>query len=312
MTLDDTLSSVFHAGIRLAAGLVPGGETREAGLPGRLPEESFIDAGDVTLQCLRWRGDGPRVLLLHGLDVNAWIWAPVAGLLGGGRDVVSLSLRGHGGSTAPDQGYDLATTTRDIESVLDHLGWDSFHLAGHSWGGKIAVHLASENPSMVRSLALADPVPPWGFNPFLRALPWVVESVLKPERGPYANGEALAAGLRRMVYLKRWDDMDQRLGLGAFRERPDGSFHHTLPESGYREILDRTLQEDTTHRMGRIPCPALVLLPTFTVAFWPGETTRWKAGMPQVELRRLPGDHSFIYTNPVDTAREIDSFLQPL
>lgn len=303
------LTDLIHAGIRTASRYIARGDSRREGLPRSRPEEFDVECPDVTLRCFRWPGEGPRVLLLHGLDANPWIWAPISDDLGRGRDLLAVSLRGHGRSSAPPEGYGLSTTTRDLRAVLGSVGWDSFHLLGHSWGGKIAMHLASKAHGTVRSLVLADPVPPAGFNPFLRAMPWLVEAVLKPERGPYRDGRALKVGVRRMVYLQRWDDLDRRLAFEGFLEQADGSFLHSLPDTAYREILDRTLQEDITARVGTIRCPALLLLPTFTVSFWPGEEAQWKQVLPQLILRRVPGDHSFIYTNPVDTARAIGSFL---
>jgi len=308
------VSTLIHAGIRLTARAFPGADTREPGLPDHMPEEVYVEGNGVNLHCLRWTGNGTPLVLLHGLDANSWIWAPIASLLKKEREPLSccaIDLRGHGLSSSPDSGYDLATTCGDVLAALDRLGIDRFALMGHSWGGKVATYLASEIPERVRGLVLADPVPPAGFNPMLRAMPGLVDAVLGPERGPYADARSLETGVTRMVYLKRWDEMDRKLVYAGFRQQPDGGFRHSLSDSAYREILDGALQEDITDRLGSITCPALLLLPTFTVSFWPGESRQYARGLGDgLTIRRVRGDHSFIYTNPVDTTREMEAFLK--
>src|SRR4029453_16181489 len=62
-----------------------------------------------------WGGEGPAVLLLHGLASNARIWDGVGPrLVGAGLRVVALDLRGHGASDQPGSGYDFAIVGRDL------------------------------------------------------------------------------------------------------------------------------------------------------------------------------------------------------
>lgn len=273
------------------------------------PEDLIVDAGTEKLHALRWRGPGPAMVLLHGLNNNAWAWARVAAVLAAQRDVISLSLRGHGRSTAPGTGYSLADTTSDILAVLHRLDLGAVDLAGHSWGGRVAMHVAITAPDRIRSLILADPVPPRGLNVVLRAFPALVEAALRPERGPFRNRAALEAGGKALPYFLRWDALEQRCWFESFHQEPDGSWHHRLPESGYREILEIALREDLTPRLHAIGCPVLWMRPTFSVAFWPGEIATAKRVLRDLEVRRIPGDHQFILTNPRDTAGAILAFL---
>ncbi len=275
-----------------------------------LPEESVADLGHVRLSYLRWRGPGPVVVLAHGLNNNAWAWARVASVLRAGRNVVSVSLRGHGDSSAPEVGYGLEATTEDLLALLDHLGLDRVDLGGHSWGGKVVTHVALSAPWRVRTLLLADPVPPAGLNRLLRTFPALVEAALRPERGPFRDRAALEAGGRNLPYAFAWDEVQRRWWFDSFREQPDGFWSHTLPESGYQEILRDVLSRDLTPLLDRLRCPVLWMRPTFSLTFLPGEIAAVRRAWPSLEVRRVTGDHQFVLTNPGDTAAVMLDFLR--
>ncbi len=108
---------------------------------------------------INWRkiGRGEDVVLLHGLAANLGFWS-VQLLLPLSRRyrVTVYDLRGHGYSSMPRQGYKPTDMVGDLVDLLDHLGIESAHLVGHSYGGEIALHAAAMHPRRVRSLTLAD------------------------------------------------------------------------------------------------------------------------------------------------------------
>ncbi|MFI1851546.1 alpha/beta fold hydrolase [Streptomyces sp. NPDC020480] len=116
-----------------------------------------VDHG-VTLR-VRHRpgGDGRPFLLLHGLRSNARMWDDVADrLVAAGHPVYALDMRGHGDSDLPKHGYDNATATADLVAVCRELRLTGALLAGHSWGGNLAVRLVAEHPEVAAGLALVD------------------------------------------------------------------------------------------------------------------------------------------------------------
>src|SRR5438552_4558658 len=106
------------------------------------------------------RGEGPPLLLLHGLGSSLRVWDPVRPLLEARMDVITLDLPGHGGSPAP---LPLASSARalalTIAAFLDQLGIETAHLAGNSLGGWHALELAKIGRT--RSVTALSPAGLW-------------------------------------------------------------------------------------------------------------------------------------------------------
>jgi len=293
-------SATFHRVIQRAGRLFGGRHGRH---PAWIePESRTVDISPLRMHTLIWPGPLPALVLLHGLNNNAWSWARVASLLCSDRMVVAVDLRGHGSSSAPPEGYDLETTARDLANVLDALGIDVVDLAGHSWGGKVATCFAVHWPDRVRTLSLADPVPPRGLNPVIRTFPVLTTLSLRAERGPFPDRKTWEAAGQSVIYLRSWDLLDQRLWAAGFSEKEDGSFHHVLPEHAFDHVLTHALARNLEPRLQRLAAPVFLLRPTFTLSFLPGELASMRRALPQMVERRVPGDHTFIHTNPLDTA----------
>lgn len=70
-------------------------------------------------------------------------------------DCLMVDLRNHGDSFH-DQDNLLSAHSDDLVRVLDQEGLDRVHLIGHSFGGKVGVKFAIENPTRVETLTLID------------------------------------------------------------------------------------------------------------------------------------------------------------
>lgn len=301
------LTTALHRSTAATKGLFRGAWGRWEEAWDRAPEVVQVPTPELSLEALRWSGEGPALVFLHGLNNNAWMWARCASLLPG-RELVSLSLRGHGGSDAPADGYGLDATTADVAAALDALGLERVHLAGHSWGGRVALHLASMRPDRIHSLVLADPVLPRGLNPVLAESPALVDAGFAPERGVFDSPAELEASARRLVYLHRGLPSDRRIWEWNYRADKDGRLRHRLPEEAYQELARRVLTRDVSWTLDRVVCPALLLRPTFTIGFVPGELRDVRSRL-DLTVRRVSGDHCFIHSNPVDTAKAIQGWL---
>ena len=119
----------------------------------------MITVGEVTLAVAEAGRGGHPLLLLHGFtgakeDFTPWLDA----LAARGFHAVAPDHRGHGESSKPveEAAYSLELFAADALALVDLLGWDRFHLLGHSMGGMVAQHVALAAPERVESLVLMD------------------------------------------------------------------------------------------------------------------------------------------------------------
>lgn len=120
-----------------------------------MPAECVVvDGCPVRYRRLGVRGAAP-VVLIHGGGAHAGWWLDVAPALARARDVVVPELSGHGDSGHRTT-YGAAVWVADLVAVIRALGAGPVHLAGHSMGGLVALHVAGRHPGLVRSLTLID------------------------------------------------------------------------------------------------------------------------------------------------------------
>ncbi len=94
------------------------------------------------------RGTGPLTLIfLHYFGGSAKEWRAVIEQLAAHYQCIAVDLRGHGDSPAPESGYSVDDMTYDLEAMLKRVDVSSFVLVGHSMSGKVALNLASRQPT---------------------------------------------------------------------------------------------------------------------------------------------------------------------
>jgi len=106
-------------------------------------------------------GTGPvRVLALHGWFGSAHAWKPLADLLDPDHfSIAYLDYRGYGARLHETGEYTLDEIAADTLQLADELGWQRFHLMGHSMGGKAIVRTLVAAPERVGRLLAITPVP---------------------------------------------------------------------------------------------------------------------------------------------------------
>jgi esterase len=103
-------------------------------------------------------GDGPALVMLHGLMGSAQNWGGLAKRLGQRHRVLALDARNHGASPHA-AGMDYAAMAADVAETLAARGITRAAVVGHSMGGKTAMMLALTRPELVSRLVVADMAP---------------------------------------------------------------------------------------------------------------------------------------------------------
>lgn len=152
---------------------------------------SSVDAGGITTNYLR-SGDpaADPVVLLHGSGpgVSAYAnWRLTIPALAATHHVLAPDFVGFGYTQRPDgHDYTMDTWVAHGEAFLDALGIDSYSLVGNSFGGAVALRIATKHPEKVRRLVLMGSVGVpfrltegldvvWGYEPSVPAMRRVLD-----------------------------------------------------------------------------------------------------------------------------------------
>lgn len=175
-------------------------------------EERLIDVGSSSL-FVRYGGEGPPVLLLHGHPRTSATWHRVAPqLLKAGFTVVCPDLRGYGQSSKPTPtavhaAHSKRATARDMVALMTELDHEKFVLVGHDRGSYAALRLVLDYPGKVSKVALLDCIPisehlaradawfatKW-WHWFFYAQPEIPERVIMADPDSWYGGSAEAMG----------------------------------------------------------------------------------------------------------------------
>lgn len=101
-------------------------------------------------------GDGPAVILLHGLGLDATFWTLLIPALSRTHRVYAVDMLGFGRSDKPPLEYHIETFVEFLEAFMRRSGITKASLVGLSLGGWIAAEFAAQHPEMVDRLVLVN------------------------------------------------------------------------------------------------------------------------------------------------------------
>lgn len=209
--------------------------------------ERVVERDGVRLVCRDWGGDGPALLLLHGLAGHAGEWDALAGPLSSAYRVVAVDQRGQGASDRFPADVSRDAYVADIVAVADQLGLGRVVLVGQSLGGHAAILAAARHPGLVRALVVIEadvsgPDPEWPVHIRQWFDSWPV---------PFPSREAAVAFFGGGAVGRGWADGLAERG-GQWWPRFD------------RDVLVRSVTEAARHSFAheweRVTCPTLLIL----------------------------------------------------
>ena len=178
-------------------------------------------------------GEGPVLLLIHGMAGTCENWRCVAEPLAQRHTVIAPDLPGHGVSAGGRGDYSLGSLATGLRDLLLALGHERATLVGHSLGGGIAMQFAYQFPEMVERLVL------------------VSSGGLGPEVSPVLRAAALPGA---EIFIGATASVGQRVGgavgrgLGAVGMKPGidvaevARGYASLAEPGRRKAFLATLR----------------------------------------------------------------------
>jgi len=237
-------------------------------------------------------GDGPPVLLIHGLASRGEDWSGLFPTLASHHRIYAIDLLGYGGSDRPHVDYSIALETEVVRGFLDALHIRQADVAGVSMGGWIALKLAADHPERVRKLVLIDsagfefptPLTPDSFTPRdLEGMQKLVD--LQTARAPHVP----AFVLRDLLRVNREHAWILRVQLASMLTR--------------RDIMEG--------RVARVTMPALLLWGTRDLLIPYSVGVRMQHALPNARLVPLNGCGHLAIIDCKETAwPEMEKFLR--
>ena len=136
----------------------------------------------------------PALLFLHGWRAEGTIWFPALENFNFENMIFCLDLPGFGKSELPREPYDVKNYSEIVSGFTSKLGLEKVIVIGHSFGGRIAIKLASKNPKFLQGIVLVDSA---GFvdKTLLNKLKRIIAKPLRPifKLKPFH-------GLRKSIY----------------------------------------------------------------------------------------------------------------
>jgi pimeloyl-ACP methyl ester carboxylesterase len=104
----------------------------------------------------RMAGQGPAILLIHGIAGSSTAWRDVMPALSRRYTVIAPDLLGHGDSAKPTGDYSLGACANILRDFLGIVGISRVTVVGQSFGGGVAMQFCYQSPEACERLVLVD------------------------------------------------------------------------------------------------------------------------------------------------------------
>jgi pimeloyl-ACP methyl ester carboxylesterase len=251
--------------------------------------QHFIVNG-VRIAC-QVAGQGPGLLLLHGLGGSHDDWRRQIPEFARHFRVVAPDLRGYGDSERQEP-YTIQQHARDAGALLEALGMPRSHVVGLSMGGAIALELALEQPGRVAGLVLANTAPSFELRTWQRRYLGLSRILLALVFG--------VGGVARMFAKAVFPAPHQERLRRRLLERASHTSRWV-----YIASLRALIRWDAEDRLGAIRSPALVIGAEHDYTDI-HEKRRWAALIPGARVVMLPGSR---HRSELDAPQEFNDVV---
>lgn len=255
------------------------------------PTRKTLSLPNIELSYLEWNQGQEPLLLLHGLADNALVWSYIGNSLSQEYHIVAPDMRGHGESSKPNQGYSFNEVIADLEALLDHLGWSSAHVVGHSWTGKLAPIWARKHPERLLSMIMVDPIFIWQIPNWLKITFPLLYQVLPflKGMGPFTSYEQAEEQARQLNQYQGWSSWQEQVFRASIEQKADGSWGSKFTAAARDGIFEEVMQ--VPGLVAPIETPTLFLQPEKGVNRQDWQLKPYKTYLKNLCISRVPGNH---------------------
>lgn len=255
----------------------------------------------------------PRVIALHGWLDNAASFLPLAACLPA-LELVVPDLPGHGHSVhlGPGAEYTSGVAVNAVLDLADALGWEQFHLLGHSMGAGIASLVAASSPQQVQSLVAIEALGGLSETVARTAARWQ-EAIAAARALPgkrlrlFAD---LATPVRARMQANQLSEANARLLVERGVRQVEGGYVWSSDQRLTLPTPQRLDEAQVSALVADIGCRTRVIYATPAQPYFPEPLRSQRAGLlPQGELIVLPGTHHLHMEDPISVATAIGDFF---
>jgi len=237
---------------------------------------------------------GHPIIIMHGWGQSLEGMRPLGELIASSAQVHLIDLPGFGKSPKPAEDWDSIGYSECILKYMQDNGIERADVLGHSFGGKVATRLASRHPERVRGLILMD-------ASGLRTV-------------PTGKKKLRATIMRTLSKLLKWSDKNFKTTFFESWFVPKFGSRDYKAAGALRNILVKTVNEDTSEDAKKISCPSLIVWGELDDETPVEMGERFNKLIPNSELIVLPRKDHFPYLNDGVhlCARYVLNFLKSL
>jgi pimeloyl-ACP methyl ester carboxylesterase len=249
-------------------------------------------------------GSGEPVLLISPVLADGFLPLVEEPALADHYQLIRYHKRGWAGSTHTPPPVSIADHAADAAALLDRLGLERAHVAGHSSGAAVAAQLALDNPESVHTLILLE----------LSLLSVPTGEAFLEQAGPafeaYASGDHAAAFA---MFMSAVSGLDWATCRALLEERAPGTVAQAVRDADTFfgiELPSLTVWAFDAERAGTIQQPVLSVLGTETEPLWLEVAAFLRSSLPHIEECAIGGiGHLLHIQRPEPVARAIAEFL---
>jgi pimeloyl-ACP methyl ester carboxylesterase len=283
-------------------------------LPAEVTRHDIAAADGGSIHVIE-RGQGRPLLLVHGITLQAAVWAPQLNLMADRYRVLAMDVRGHGRSRAGDDGFGRKVAARDVATVLEHFDLYGAVMMGQSLGGMILMEFAGDFPKeleeRVAGLVFMDTA---AYQIAPKPVPQIAQAV-----GRFAD-RRLESGHPLPQLQLGDDDVSWVLARLTFGARPSSKavdqvrrFVTEVPQSASLPSGIDLLEHDAREALRATHTPSLVLVGSRDLLTPVWAARRIAGFLPYARLEVLPGaGHQLMQERPFEVAALIDDFVAGL
>ena len=235
------------------------------------------------------KGEGAPLLLLHGWGGKIESFLPVIRDFSDKKQVIALDFPGHGESAEPGRVWGVPDFTEAVYQLIRHLGIEKLDVVAHSFGGRVAIYLASHHPECVNRMALTG-------------------CAGIPNKG---TGRAIKKKLFGALKGLADSEFAQKTGLREAAVKLMGSADYRALSPEMRKTFSAVIEQDLTEYLPEIQCPVILVwgVNDTETPIWMGEIMEQK--IPDAALIRFNGAGHFAYLDLYPQFRAIlESFFK--